>query len=751
MNKKNPYQNFQKYILRTPLLPFNLYKELTSEKKIKNKDFKIFCSNPIIIEAVFLASPALFEEMNKWLKNEINDDEKESKLKISILKYISRMSSRCTPFGLFAGCSLGVFEDETDIKLKPADKTKRHTRLDMNFLVALAQDLTKNKKIKKQLLFYPNSSLYKISNNLRYIEYKYINGKRNHQIVSVNNTKYLQTILSASSKGLKLLDMAKLLVDDEIKMDEAYEYIEELVSSQLLVSELEPSVSGPEFLDQIYSVLNNIADVDEILSKLNIVNQKIKKIDTTVGNSPLKYIQISDSLKKLNTHFESKFLFQTDLILNNESNTINKNIINDIKKGFLLLNKISTSPKSSILTEFKEAFYERFEDREVPLSKALDVELGVGYKQNIGAGDVNPLIDNIVIPPSQKKDVVNEIKWSYLHTLFHNKLQKAIKDGDYIITITDDDLKDYDFRWEDFPDTISSFIELVLEKGIQKVKYNGFVGSSGANLLGRFCHGDTAIDSYVKEIIDIETHINKDKILAEIVHLPESRVGNILMRPEFRSFEIPYLAKSIKNTKYQIPIDDIMISIPAKGKILLRSKKFNKEIVPRLTNAHNFSNNSLPIYHFLSDMQTQGLRKGIGLDLGPLNEIHEFIPRIEYKNLILQEAKWNLQKRHIEPLLKNIDSDDDKLYKLTSEVILKLKIPKFVVLAEGDNELIINFNNITSIRMFIDSVKKRNNFVLKEFLHADNGIVKSDKNYYTNQVIVSFYNKDKLDKHKLTD
>jgi len=748
MSKNNPYENFTNYVLRTPLFSFSSYKALTSKQIVKDEDLKKLCNNPIVKEALFLASPSFLEEIKRWINGEIEDKKKEEKLKFSILKYISRMSSRCTPFGLFAGCAVGKFSDKTELELKGAKNNKRHTRLDMNYLVALSQDLVKNNIIKNQLLFFPNSSIYNVGNQLRYVEYKYFNSKRQHQIVAVDNTDYLNIILEKASKGALLKDLASLLVDDDISLEEAKGFINELVSSQILISELEPSVSGPEFLDQISDVLKRLKGVDKIFKTIQQVDQKINNIDKTIGNKPEKYKDLSEFLNQLETSYELKFLFQSDMILNSAKNTINDELIEGLKKGLSLFNKITLPPQTTLLSKFKEAFYERYEEREVKLSNALDIEIGVGYKQNQGSGDVNPLVDDLVIKSQQSKYSLMELKWSSINSLFQNLLIKAFKENAYTITLKDEDFKGLEANWDDLPDTFSSMIELIIENGKEKIKISSAGGSSAANLLGRFCHGDKILHDYTSKIIETETAINKNKVLAEIVHLPESRVGNILMRPDLRQYEIPYLAKSIKPDSEQLPIDDLMLSVKNNSKLLLRSKKYNKEVIPHLSNAHNYSGmGSLPIYHFLSDMQTQNIRGGIGFNLGPFANNYEFLPRVEYHNLIIHEATWNLKKKDIEPLLKD-QNNEDHFINAIQTFRDGLKIPQYVMLADGDNELLINFKNITSIKMLLSLVAKRPSFKLTEFLFGDDGLVKKGNEYYTNQVIISFYNKEKLNNSK---
>lgn len=81
-------------------------------------------------------------------------------------------------------------------------------------------------------------------------------------------------------------------------------------------------------------------------------------------------------------------------------------------------------------------------------------------------------------------------------------------------------------------------------------------------------------------------------------------MGNILFRPHIRDYEITYLIGSTLDDEHVIPASDLMVSVKGR-KVVLRSRRLQKEIIPRLTSAYNYKGNTTPLYRFLCDLQSQ--------------------------------------------------------------------------------------------------------------------------------------------------
>jgi thiopeptide-type bacteriocin biosynthesis protein len=699
-------------------------------------------------EALYLASLALYEEHQKNIANPITNYKELKKLHSSLYKYQTRASHRCTPFGLFAGLSIGTWANNNDITISKNIKQTLHrkTRLDMNVLCNLAQELSKLLFVKPYLKFYPNTSIYLVGNSYRYVEYYYINNHRFHKINKVDFSEYLQYILNECALGLTHKQLSALLISNEISEEEANNFIDELISSQLLVNQLEPTVTGNDYFEVLLYNLNSIKNSnpnDELTFLINLLNEidtLIKKNDEAILNSITTYKNIHIKLKTILPELNETNLFQTDLYKKTDSNFLNSQLQEQLKNTIQFLNRINPSNKNKNLQEFAKRFYERYEDYEIPLLIALDAETGVGYPSKDNNG-VNDLIEDIITIRNSNNE--SDIKWNLLQTHLLKLITDSSKQNKKIVEISENDFKNIDFSDVELPSTCSIMFK-VLNATTNKIDISNIGGSSAINLLGRFAGGYNKLGDIVKQIAEFEQAQISDKILAEIIHLPESRTGNILARPSFRAYEIPYLAKASVDDVFQIKMEDLILKV--KGDyIILFDKRLKKEIIPRLGNAHNFSYNSLPVYHFLCDLQSQYFSKSfLGFNWGELSNQFDFLPRIEYKNTILSSAKWQLQKHHIESLQDKKKTEEEKIY-LFFELKKRIELPDKFLIADGDNELLIDCNNSIAVDTFIDVIKNRNEITLEEYLFEDEHALIKDEmgNSFTNECIAIVFNENK--------
>jgi hypothetical protein len=94
-------------------------------------------TRPEVREALFLASPDAVDALPRW--REDADDRRGRRLERTLVRYLARMAGRATPFGLFAGCSVGLLGDETRLALGGLASYRRHTRLDSHALGLLVR------------------------------------------------------------------------------------------------------------------------------------------------------------------------------------------------------------------------------------------------------------------------------------------------------------------------------------------------------------------------------------------------------------------------------------------------------------------------------------------------------------------------------------------------------------------------------------------------------------------------------------
>ena len=726
-------------ILRTPTLSFN--------QEISQEALKKYLLQPSFEEALYLASPTLYQESRKWLAGQLKSKAEVAKLASSLAKYLNRSRSRCTPFGRFASSSVVQWQRSSAISL---GNEMRYARLDMSFLRALAQQLSAHPLIRSHLRYYPNSSWYTIGDEVRYIEYDGQAGRRTYQISSVGGSEELRQILAACESGCAYSEITDYLAGQRIPASDAIQFADELIQAQLLVSELEPIITGNDPLQQILGVLRRVDQalaedtLKPLITRLAAVEKELTHLtQSDLGADP--YQAIEKQIRPLQIPWSSGSLFQVNTFRRNtavatgaastvnrqdfQPNTLDQRWQEKIKQAAEMLVYLTSPSENQLLERFRRQFYERYEEAEMPLLSVLDTETGIKYGE-IGQEVSSSLVDGLVSSSSGQL-TYNEQK-SVAEQWLLQKIRREEGNGKGIIRINSKEVKSLANKDYVMPPSSSVVFRFVDQ---ETMYLEGLSGTSAANLLGRFANDDETIYQIVRDITEAEQQNNPDVILAEIVHLPGQRVGNILRRPILRKYELPYLAQSTQSQDQQIAAQDLWVSV-RNERVMLRSRRLDKEIIPRLSTAHNYAHQSLPVYQFLCDLQSQGIHRSLNLNWHPGHYGLKQLPRLIYGRTILGLKTWYLQREDFQELLsKSTVSQSEQM----AQWVAQWKLPRYFVLAEGDRELLVDTQNPLTVQVWRDTIRKQPAILLKEFLFDPKESMVTDEagGPYVNQWIAS--------------
>ncbi|HBL28849.1 MAG TPA: Lanthionine biosynthesis protein LanB, partial [Acidobacteria bacterium] len=676
------------------------------------------CARPEIQEALFLASPSLVVDgLPLWLAEP--ESKKGQRVERVLVRYFYRMAARPTPFGLFSGCSLGEVGTESRLALGPRSGYERHTRLDMDYLFALCEELGRNPQIREGMLYRPNSSLYRAAGRLRYAEARLARKIRSHHLVAVEPTDYLEDTLRRAARGARIADLAAALVaadpEGEITLEDATEYVGELIDSQILVSDLSPLVTGPEAIHELIEQLSGLPGAAAIAARqLAAARDELAALDAEgTGASTERYRSLARSLETLPTPVELARLFQLDMVKPGDRPALGPAVIEETLRGLDLVRRISPR-RQDMLDGFRKDFTERYgEGREVLLVEALDEEIGIGFERSSDVGaEASPLLAGLPLTAPGGEE---RVAWGARESYLFERLSQALAAGAQTLEITPQDVERLSpYGGPDggevphLADAFQVMIHLAaaspeaLASGDFQLLLGGAVGPSGARLLGRFCHADPALQRKVEEHLRQEESLRPEAIYAEVVHLPQGRIGNILSRPVLRRHEIAFLGRSGVPREDQIPVTDLTVTVRA-SRIILRSRRLGREVIPRLTSAHNYRRGSLGIYRFLCMLQTQGTQGGASWSWGPF-EGALFLPRVTAGRLVLARAMWLVGGDEIKELVQPRGAARLETVRAWRE---RRRIPRLVFLSDGDNELLVDFENVLSLETFLDLVEER--------------------------------------------
>lgn len=684
-------------ILRSPIYSFTDY----CPSKLKS-----LLSNPSFILGVYLASPTLFNiiENAEYDVGRLNKSQQ-----LSLVKYVNRMHYRPTPFGSFSSFSITQWGDGDNLCLAGFADLKFHTNWDQEVILKHSLAYIASQWCETQLQI--NHTLYNVKDEYRFVRTHFDFDKRviNFSLEALTIDNILEEVLKLIEQPVNGDQLVEAICNRlGFKLEEAHDYILFLINIQIILPDAHPSVIG--------------TNKQSPASRLPLPNEK-----TAIFSQKLRLCK-----NELQTEFDTLHLDlpQHTFYINTKrpvTGSLGSRYQNQLMQAVDFLSQALPVQLPSALKTFIDAFKTRYDQEEIPLLEALDPEIGLGYSDLAVKNISSELIADLYFPSHDA--IANNLIWLNIHRIILNKWNSSLGHIPEII-LDHNDLTTTDPQKNKTP--LPPSIAVMFRVLDDQLLLESAGGVTAAALIGRFAAFDDGAKIIAEQIVSDEQSTNPNVIFAEIGQLSGMHVDNVNRRSHLYNYEIPINVISSLPPENQIRLNDLYLSVK-QDRLLLKSKKLGREIIPRLTSAYNYIHNDLALFRFLCDIQHQGLQSNLNFNLESFFPGLSFYPRVKIGSVIVSPAKWILNEQEITSLSKSVTG-----FKSFSE---QKKWPKHIAISKNDQQLIFNITQDTEIYLFFECIKGAKTVQICEYpLPKQHLVTNSDNKLMVNQFVAFLKN-----------
>lgn len=679
----NKYRCNDDILIRIPFNSVEYYK-----KELLNYDVNEFNQKLIkdFIEGIAISSYSLYDNIH-------NHNGKDDKLNSSMLKYLIRSSTRCTPYGINSGVLIGEFSLKKDMILK--DRFIKNVRPDMEWLIKVIK-MCEN-LIGDDLLIIRNNSYmsdkYKLSKSWNSA---YIDEDNKHKKITINNTVLVKDIMNYLSNYKSIKDLKVYLGNKyRNKEVEIQKIIEILLKKEFLTSDLREILVFDNQFDILLTKLNKYNLKDDLYTKLRELKHLIEfynKIEVSKGLE--YYLNIINYMSKIQ---ESTNYLQVDMF-QKEKIKVDVSIKKDIED---LVNFLVNASYYETYDEYAMNFIDRYGNQAVKFLDVINPESGIGKPyfdqyQSIKYNDefMCMLFDNL-----------NNCKGNTIHL---NKVEKNF------ISKKDSDR---------YPENVEVVLQIFKEKNKIKYVFPPLLGTDESmRIWGRFRYLFDNIEDNVKRKSNIK--------LVELSFIPQSaRHANVMITHSDADYILEYGAITNNHEYNTLTLSDIYMFVDSNKRIRFINKNTMELLEFTMTNMYNLEGlpKELKILYDLTYNQKYSITSLLSSLFHLIGKMNLHSPRIEYKNIILIPECWKIDKSIF---IKNGKLISLKEFLKTYPNYAKAnKIPSIISAGPFDQRLTLNMENIDHLKLLYDLLYHDINTTLYENVFMENNsILKNTKN-----------------------
>ena len=613
------------------------------------------------------------------------DDRKAGRVRGKLLRYLIRMSTRPTPYGLFAGVALVEWGTATSLALASEDPRTR-TRPDMGWLTDLVATLEEDPEVRQGLRLTANSAVMLRGGRAFLLD-------REGQAVSVRVTGAVRRALELARDPIALTVLAeKLRAAPGATPEKVRRLLDELVRQGLLLCDLRPPLTGPDPAGHVSERLAGIPAARDIAGGLGDLLQQLASWDKLplqerAGTWP----GLLDHARAIHPA-TSTDLLQVDTALPLAGTAVQAEVGGEAARAAELLLRLSPYPRAP-LDAYRQAFEERYgHHREVPLLELVDADFGLGppagHRRDDSAGQSKARRDRLL----------SELA---LDAHRHRRL----------VVELDENLLERLQTWE--PEAASAPLSLDLSVFVAApspaaIDAGDFQVIVGPNLgaitagrsLGRFADllGPPAVAA-MGEAAAAEAALAQDQVLAEVVYMPQrARSANVAIRPTVRTHEIVVATRPGVADERAIPVNELVVGLRG-GRFSVRWPRGGLQVLG--VQGHMLNTlHAHPAVRFLLDVASDGCCRPAPFDWGAALSF-PFLPRVQCGRVILALAQWLIDPATGHPPAAPAGRFAEALAAWRA----RWSVPRHVYLAVGDNRLLLDLDDPEHIELLLQELK----------------------------------------------
>lgn len=601
----------------------------------------------------------------------------------TVIRYLARMGGRATPYGLFAGTAVTGIGAERRLRLDEREQHRVRTRVDIAALEGVLAEALEQVPITRWPLRV---------NRMARVEDEVIRfsraGDATADVVTIKVTAFIARLLGLIGdrevSGGEIVD-GLIAWRSELTSDQIVPVLAQLLDAGLLERAATLIVPGLEPLDRAIQLLDDIG-ATETANALRALGRDCCGLGPVSENRQADgdraWDQAAATLPTL-AAVAPGHRFDSQLELSAPQAQLDRDTVDDLTAAVLRIQRISAAagpadgPRDGLdLERLRTAFRARYEDAEVPLLSAVDLESGV--LQPAGRQ-----LSRLAVEAGISSD--------------HSQTGVRIADGV---------LSAYRrFAWSEGPVDIADFepAETLGSRAVAAVlldhyegRYTsllvGGLGRSPFALMARFALGRPDLGAAFERQLRREAALAPgpgeaaDPIRAELVYHPGGRIGNVLIRPRL-------LADSIALTGAAggtIGLDRLTLRL-VRDQFQLRDLDSGRPVVLEMNTAHNIDFHGLdPIYPVLGRLAGG---EGAGWSWGGLSRL-DHLPRVTCGTVIVAAEQWQLTAAQIE----TVRADADPAGRLRDELHLSADQRRWLGVGSLDHILPIDLQSGRSVR-----------------------------------------------------